>query len=1120
MMVLFVSQCQKKALGRTRRVLDAFANRIGDNTWQTVITEDGLIAVKTLLRKTASKNTAVACHWIRSRSRSELVWIVGNRKCFNAEGVVPVNTTQKNVLSNQWENNWTYLPAIKSLVAISALLHDWGKATALFQKKLKENSLKPDPIRHEWVSCLLLNALVRQAGNTDEAWLQLLSEGKWDEQALKKSVGEKCNNPLHELPPIAQLVGWLVMTHHRLPNRKKPEDESHQKRESLPRMLKSLKSDWGYQTPENDDKRLNACFEFPEGLMSQSGPWLKQLQKWSGKLLQQQDQIQTLLDNGAYRLLLHHARLCLMLGDHYYSSCNADPEWKTVLKLIANTDNHKKPKQKLDEHLVRVSGYALNISQTLSHFSSEMDLAYDIKGLKQKSPAGFQWQDKSVEGISVFKVQHETLQEQGYGWFVVNMASTGCGKTIANAKIMRALSDDGNSLRYILALGLRTLTLQTGNEYRTRIGLSNDELAVLIGSAAVKELYDKTIREKDQPLSFEEIGSESQELLLEEYLVYEGLQGTEFLDVLFPKLQPKLAEKHKAFLYKPVLACTIDHIIAATETLRGGKYILPCLRLLSSDLVIDEVDDFDGTDLIAIGRLVHLAGMLGRKVMISSATIPPNLAEGFFNAYQEGWKLHCHFMNAHAMVACAWVDEFSIQVERLENTDSATRCRDYQNAHRQFIGKRVAKLQKQIVKRKAQIIRCNELLAHKNDPPTQRQAYFDKVKQTAIQLHTHHHTIDAKTGKRVSFGVVRVANIPPCVALTQSLLEADWGDDIAPRIMAYHSRQVLLLRHEQEKHLDSILQRKEKTGEVAKAFQDDIIRQHLDNTQASDVLFILVATPVEEVGRDHDFDWAIIEPSSFRSIIQLAGRVLRHRSINSDIENPNIAVMQYNLKALRQGNGPAFYRPGYENAKTLRLTSHDISELLDEAALNQAVNAIPRIKQSEPLRPKQQLSDLEHEALHESLTNYQQQGPQALQAWFSENWWLTAVPQQINRFRAGSPEITLYRVWQDSKAMFCEKDERGEYISLQAIYKITNAKPLNNAEKAKLWLNRDYETVLRRDAEAGQNSENSEIEPIMQKKSKRYGEITLRNNKDSNGQPVDSRPWFYSDQLGLFQLMT
>lgn len=92
MMVTFVSECEKKALIRTRRVLDAFADRIGSRTWQTVITEEGLQAVKKLLRKTATKNTAVACHWIRSRSRSELVWIVGNRDKFNTEGIVAVNT--------------------------------------------------------------------------------------------------------------------------------------------------------------------------------------------------------------------------------------------------------------------------------------------------------------------------------------------------------------------------------------------------------------------------------------------------------------------------------------------------------------------------------------------------------------------------------------------------------------------------------------------------------------------------------------------------------------------------------------------------------------------------------------------------------------------------------------------------------------------------------------------------------------------------------------------------------------------------------------------------------------------------------------------------------------------
>ncbi len=57
MLITFVSECEKKALLRTRRVLDAFANRIGDRTWQTIITQEGLIAVKNLLKKSATKKS-------------------------------------------------------------------------------------------------------------------------------------------------------------------------------------------------------------------------------------------------------------------------------------------------------------------------------------------------------------------------------------------------------------------------------------------------------------------------------------------------------------------------------------------------------------------------------------------------------------------------------------------------------------------------------------------------------------------------------------------------------------------------------------------------------------------------------------------------------------------------------------------------------------------------------------------------------------------------------------------------------------------------------------------------------------------------------------------------------
>jgi CRISPR-associated endonuclease/helicase Cas3 len=222
MMVIFVSECEKKALNRTRRVLDAFADRIGSNTWQTIITEDGLVAVKKLLRQTASKNTAVACHWIRSRSRSELMWVVGNRRKFNSEGLVPVNSTQKNSLNHEWENDWTYLPLIKALVAVAALLHDWGKASALFQEKLKKASKISDPLRHEWISCLLLISLIELSGNPDDdsGWLNLLMGGEWSEETLKAALNKKQDkkSPFVNLPPIAQMVVWLIVSHHRLPN--------------------------------------------------------------------------------------------------------------------------------------------------------------------------------------------------------------------------------------------------------------------------------------------------------------------------------------------------------------------------------------------------------------------------------------------------------------------------------------------------------------------------------------------------------------------------------------------------------------------------------------------------------------------------------------------------------------------------------------------------------------------------------------------------------------------------------------------------------------------------------------------------------------------------------------
>ena len=86
------------------------------------------------------------------------------------------------------------------------------------------------------------------------------------------------------------------------------------------------------------------------------------------------------------------------------------------------------------------------------------------------------------------------------------------------------------------------------------------------------------------------------------------------------------------------MVSTIDHLIPATEGTRGGRQIGPMLRLLSSDLVLDEPDDFGLEDLPALCRLVHWTGMLGSRVLLSTATMPPALANALFRAYKEGWS--------------------------------------------------------------------------------------------------------------------------------------------------------------------------------------------------------------------------------------------------------------------------------------------------------------------------------------------------------------------------------------------------------------------------------------------------------------------------------------------------
>ena len=1078
MMVIFTDQSDKNALKKTRWILDAFANRIGTDTWQTVITEDGLRMVRNLLRRHATKSMSVSCRWIRSRTRSQLLWIVGDRNRFNKEGYVPVNSTQKDEMHNAWENNWQYLPEIKSLTAVAALLHDWGKANDAFQKLL-QGKKGQELYRHEWLSCKLLESLVCLSGNSlDDGWLLWLQKGDFPEKKLIKWVNENAGKPFSVMPPLASLICWLILSHHRLP---KLDDEASKRYKCteitvIPQLLAQISADWGYIKGEK------ATIKFSQGLMI-SAAWQKMLKKWCGRLLEQKDELHGLWTKNNVRLLLVYSRVCLMLADYTVSSSDKDESWQEKSLIYANTQKQQM-KQYLAEHLVRVAEQATAIAHRLPKFAEGMNKAEDMTTLRKKSPAAFAWQDKAVGKIrDVQQQQAKTERKQG-GWFVINMAGTGCGKTFANAKIMQAISPDGKSLRYSLLLGLRSLTLQTGQEYRARIGMDASEMAVLVGTAAVKDLYEEAESWDDTS------DTACMNELLPGEVSADFPQEDKFLQVVLASSR-SAAGKNRDLLYAPVLVATIDHLMPASESVRGGRHILPLLRMMSADIVIDEIDDFAGADLVAIARLVHTAGLLGKNVILSSATIPPDLAEGLFSAYVSGRTEFARFFGCHNELNCVWTNEFQTKIHSFADSEKDKILTVYRRLHRDFSLRHKDKLDLQPVKRYGWIVECKQLLDLTEGE--RLRGYFQVMQDAILRLHARYAVKDKRTGKNVSLGVVRLAHINPCVWAAKYLLKSTWPEDCAPRIMVYHSRQTALLRSMQEKYLDKILKRKEQdTSEVD--FTDTVMRRHIDGTKAQNIIFILVATPVEELGRDHDFDWTVMEPSSYRSVIQLAGRIRRHRHAINKSDLGNIAIMQYNIEALTTRKKIVFAMPGFECRQYL-LSSHDMNCLVDTQQLADGINAAPRIVRPEKLHPHEKLIHLEHQVLSDfrDLTFH---GAGYIHGWQEEAWWLTALPQQFNKFREGKQEIELC-LWdkEDSGLAFYEQSSQSkEWVKRETAYGIIHEQI---EEGERFWVERNYQQALASYL-AGKEGREAAL---------RVGALTISG-------PAD---WRYADQFGMYK---
>ena len=109
----------------------------------------------------------------------------------------------------------------------------------------------------------------------------------------------------------------------------------------------------------------------------------------------------------------------------------------------------------------------------------------------------------------------------------------------------------------------------------------------------------------------------------------------------------------------------------------------------------------------------------------------------------------------------------------------------YREKHGAFVKKRVKALRAVRILRKARIVDFAREEWEPLKTPARLDLYFDKMYEAALMLHADNHIIDEATGKRVSFGLIRLANVEPCVYACQRFMKTPDRDGFALRFKCF-----------------------------------------------------------------------------------------------------------------------------------------------------------------------------------------------------------------------------------------------------------------------------------------------------------------------------------------------
>ncbi|ENU26364.1 type I-F CRISPR-associated helicase Cas3f [Acinetobacter modestus] len=906
MHVIIICACEKRALKKTRAILDSYAIRTGHSSWQAPMTMEGLKEIRSALKKVATRQTAVAAYINFGVRRMKLAWVVGAKHKFAHDGAYPVASTkkqQKLLMLDEWVK-------VSSLLAGAAGdMHDIGKASQHFQKKLSPEMAGQkirDDIRHEWLSLKLLQQLRKNGWDWQLAWKNL---GKGLD---KFTLGDR-QEVQQGIQNEVEAVDYLVVTHHGLlgvePNGKdKPPFDSLPHYENHVRTL----------VPSHE--QMNCAGELPDSIFKSHQKRMQRLTALVPK--QRTDQLLY------WKALALHSRAALIHADHVVSAQqysllrpeNVSLFANTKLKTIGQDKKAKLQDQPLEWHLHQVGDRASRIAvQMMTDLSlsglSEQTVEYICQPTTHPR---FQWQN-----IAANALQKHIQKYPETPALLFNIAGTGSGKTRMNLRAACTLRPDDP--RIAIALNLRSLTLQTGHALKTSMNLSEDEIAVIIGDTVTQTLFDQS---KDK-VEFVDEDENHPEPIFDAW--GEDCELPDWLHPLFTverNGRKVLDQKETTILASPLLVSTIDYLIAAGEPHKQGHHVKALLRIMSSDLILDEVDGYEPKALIAVLRLVQLAAMYGRNVICSSATLSLTVAKTIHRAFESGMQMRAALYGTEKKSIIAIIDNELKPLVWLERSSQES---EFNTNYQKHLDNLQVHLLSKPTHRLAQLLSL---------PETTVLSWKQSVLEAVKQLHQAHAWNFKKTEKKISLGLIRVANIKHAIRLAQFL------SDHLPEanIACYHANDWLISRFYKEQRLDQLLTRhkegkKRKTGNE-QIEQDDEMIDLIQKSNSLNIPFIVLATPVEEVGRDHDFDWAIIDASSVQSIVQTSGRVNRHRL--EKVQQPNIMIPQWNYRYCEQRDieknkqqnkqrRPVFVYPGYEGyglSVTSTYSSQDLNELL------------------------------------------------------------------------------------------------------------------------------------------------------------------------------------------------